>query len=157
MLFRSIGASAAVLAVFFAIATLLPNYTTQLVLVGSIKLKFLAMMMLLLYAISIPHENAGGHLAHLGGALFGFVSIKLLQGGTDITKWFTNLFSFGSKSRRNMKVVYRSNENADEIYLSKQRQTQENLDRILDKINRSGFDSLTTDEKEFLYKASGKK
>jgi hypothetical protein len=55
-----------------------------------------------------------------------------------------------------MKVAYRSNENADDIYLNKQRMTQENLDRILDKINRSGFDSLTTDEKEFLYKASGK-
>ena len=152
-----IGASAGVLAVFFAIATLLPNYTTQLILIGNIKLKFLAIIMFLLYAFSIPSGNAGGQIAHIGGALFGFVSIKFLQSGTDITKWFTKLFSFKSKSRKNMKVVYRSNENADEIYLEKQKQTQENLDRILDKINRSGFDSLTAVEKEFLYKASGKK
>jgi membrane associated rhomboid family serine protease len=151
-----IGASAGVLAVFFAAATLLPNYTTQLLFLGSIKLKFLAIIMFLLYAFSIPSGNAGGHIAHIGGALFGFVSIKFLQSGTDITKWFTKLFSFKSKSRKNMKVVYRSNENADEIYLKKQSMTQENLDRILDKINRSGFDSLTADEKEFLYKASGK-
>jgi membrane associated rhomboid family serine protease len=151
-----IGASAGVLAVFFAAATLLPNYTTQLLFIGNIKLKFLAIIMFLLYAFSIPSGNAGGHIAHIGGALFGFVSIKFLQSGTDITKWFTKLFSFKSKSRKNMKVVYRSNENADEIYLNKQRMTQENLDRILDKINRSGFDSLTADEKEFLYKASGK-
>ncbi|MFN5347528.1 MAG: rhomboid family intramembrane serine protease, partial [Bacteroidota bacterium] len=151
-----IGASAGVLAVFFAAATLLPNYTTQLLFIGSIKLKFLAIIMFLLYAFSIPSGNAGGHIAHIGGALFGFVSIKFLQSGTDITKWFSKLFSFKSRSRTNMKVVYRSNENADEIYLNKQRMTQENLDRILDKINRSGFDSLTADEKEFLYKASGK-
>ncbi|MFM2157522.1 MAG: hypothetical protein RL516_2271 [Bacteroidota bacterium] len=151
-----IGASAGVLAVFFAVATLLPNYTTQLLIIGSIKLKFLAIIMFLLYAFSIPSGNAGGHIAHIGGALFGFVSIKFLQSGTDITKWFTKLFSFKSRVRKNMKVVYRSNENADEIYMEKQRMTQENLDRILDKINRSGFDSLTADEKEFLYKASGK-
>jgi membrane associated rhomboid family serine protease len=151
-----IGASAGVLAVFFAAATLLPNYTTQLLFIGNIKLKFLAIIMFLLYAFSIPSGNAGGHIAHIGGALFGFVSIKFLQSGTDITKWFSKLFSFKSRSRKNMKVVYRSNENADEIYLNKQRMTQENLDRILDKINRSGFDSLTADEKEFLYKASGK-
>jgi len=151
-----IGASAGVLAVFFAAATLLPNYTTQLIFIGNIKLKFLAIIMFLLYAFSIPSGNAGGHIAHIGGALFGFVSIKFLQSGTDITKWFSKLFSFKSRSRKNMKVVYRSNENADEIYLNKQRMTQENLDRILDKINRSGFDSLTADEKDFLYKASGK-
>jgi hypothetical protein len=151
-----IGASAGVLAVFFAAATLLPNYTTQLLFIGNIKLKFLAIIMFLLYAFSIPSGNAGGHIAHIGGALYGFVSIKFLQSGTDITKWFSKLFSFKSRSRKNMKVVYRSNENADEIYLNKQRMTQENLDRILDKINRSGFDSLTADEKEFLYKASGK-
>jgi membrane associated rhomboid family serine protease len=151
-----IGASAGVLAVFFAAATLLPNYTTQLLFIGNIKLKFLAIIMFLLYAFSIPSGNAGGHIAHIGGALFGFVSIKFLQSGTDITKWFSKLFSFKSRSRKNMKVVYRSNENADEIYLNKQRMTQENLDRILDKINRSGFDSLTADEKDFLYKASGK-
>ena len=151
-----IGASAGVLAVFFAVATLLPTYTTQLLFIGNIKLKFLAIIMFLLYAFSIPGGNAGGHIAHIGGALFGFVSIKFLRSGTDITKWFTKLFSFKSRSRKNMKVVYRSNENADEIYLNKQRMTQENLDRILDKINRSGFDSLTADEKEFLYKASGK-
>ncbi|MFN5346363.1 MAG: rhomboid family intramembrane serine protease [Bacteroidota bacterium] len=151
-----IGASAGVLGVFFAAATLLPKYTTQLLFIGSIKLKFLAIIMFLLYAFSIPSGNAGGHIAHIGGALFGFVSIKFLQSGTDITKWFSKLFSFKSRSRKNMKVVYRSNENADEIYLNKQRMTQENLDRILDKINRSGFDSLTADEKEFLYKASGK-
>jgi membrane associated rhomboid family serine protease len=151
-----IGASAGVLAVFFAVASLLPNYTTQLLIIGSIKLKFLAIIMFLLYAFSIPSGNAGGHIAHIGGALFGFISIKFLQSGTDITKWFTKLFSFKSRSRKNMKVVYRSNENADEIYMEKQRMTQENLDRILDKINRSGFDSLTADEKEFLYKASGK-
>lgn len=151
-----IGASAGVLAVFFAVATLLPNYTTQLLFIGNIKLKFLAIIMFLLYAFSIPSGNAGGHIAHIGGALFGFVSIKFLQSGTDITKWLTKLFSFKSRSRKNMKVVYRSNENADEIYLNKQRMTQENIDRILDKINRSGFDSLTADEKEFLYKASGK-
>ena len=140
-----IGASAGVLAVFFSIATLLPNYTTQLIIIGNIKLKFLAVIMFLIYAFSIQGDNAGGQIAHIGGALFGFVSIKFLQSGTDITKWFTKLFSFKSRSRKNMKVVYRSNGNADEIYLNKQLMTQENLDRILDKINRSVFDSLTAD------------
>lgn len=152
-----IGASAGVLAVFFAIATLLPNYSTQLILIGNIKLKYLAIVMFLLYAFSIPAGNSGGQIAHIGGALFGFVTIKFLQSGTDITKWFSKLFAFKSSARKKLKVVYRSNENADEVYLERQRMTQENLDRILDKINRSGFESLTADEKEFLYKASGKK
>lgn len=152
-----LGASAGVIAVLVAVATLLPNYPINLLLFGEVKLKYIAIVSILLYAISIPYGNAGGQIAHLGGALFGFVMIRQLRSGIDLTKWLSKLTSFRKTKRSNMKVVSRSAKSSDDQFFHAKLTTQENIDRILDKINRSGFDSLTSDEKELLYRVSGKK
>lgn len=145
------GASAGVIAVLVAVATLLPDYTVFLIIFGAVRLKYIAIVSILLYAISIPNGNAGGELAHLGGALFGFVMIKQLRNGRDLTKWMTALLKFNFKKKTQMKVVRNTNQSNASVA------SEELVDRILDKINKSGFDSLTKDEKEILYKASGKR
>ena len=149
-----LGASAGVIAVLVATATLLPDYTVHLLLIGPVKLKYVAIVSVLLYAISIPNGNAGGQIAHLGGALFGFVMIRQLRNGTDLTSWLVRIFDRSAKSK--MKVVARNKEGKAVATPFGPVATQDTIDRILDKINKSGFDSLTADEKEILYKVSGK-
>ena len=150
-----LGASAGVIAVLVAVATLLPDYIVHLLLIGPVRLKYVAIISILLYFISIPLGNAGGHIAHLGGALFGYLMVSRLRKGQDLTKWLTG-FSKGRKAK--MKVVSRQVQRGgtEDTYHDRVAASQEEVDRILDKINRSGFESLTKQEKEILYKASGK-
>lgn len=150
------GASAGVIAVMVAIATLLPEYTVQLILIGPVKLKYVALVSILIYFISIPLGNAGGQIAHLGGALFGFIMVKQLKKGNDITGWLSNLFNKGKRSRARMTIVRSSKPVSDDAYVEAAISKQEAIDRVLDKINKSGFDSLSKEEKEILYKASGR-
>jgi membrane associated rhomboid family serine protease len=157
---RLMGASAGVIAILVGIATLIPNYIVHLLLFGAVRLKYIAIVAVLIYTIRIPDGNAGGELSHLGGALFGFVMVKQLQKGRDITRWLTNLFSRkGNRRKVPMEVVSRRMSSAgikEEQYKASQIASQEAVDRILDKINKSGFDSLTKEEKETLYRASNK-
>lgn len=150
-----LGASAGVIAVLVAVATLLPDYIVHLLLIGPVRLKYVAIISILLYFISIPLGNAGGHIAHLGGALFGYLMIVRLRSGSDLTSWLTGL---GKRKKAKMKVVSRQVQRGgtEDTYHDQNAASQEAIDRILDKINRSGFDSLTKQEKEILYKASGK-
>ncbi len=150
---RLMGASAGVIAVMVAAATLLPDYTVYLLIFGPVKLKYVAIFSILLYAISIPDGNAGGNIAHLGGALFGFIMVKQLQKGNDITAWLVKLFSKSSKPR--MKVASRKRaQNTEEDFHADKKKRQEVIDRILDKISQSGYSSLSKEEKEILFKAS---
>lgn len=147
------GASAGVIAVMVAIATLLPDYTVMLLIFGQVKLKYIALFSVLLYAISIPDGNAGGNIAHLGGALFGFMMIRQLRSGNDLTAWLINLAQRFSKPK--IRVVHsKKNKATDEEYLERQKAKQETIDQILDKISQSGYGSLTAEEKEILFKAS---
>ncbi len=153
-----LGASAGVIAVMVAIATLLPDYLVHLLFFGAVRLKYVAIVSILLYFISIPLGNAGGHIAHLGGAFFGFLMVKQLRRGHDLTAWLTGLSRIRLRSKRVKMKVYRSsrtavNSNAANDGIA----TQELVDQILDKINKSGFESLSKEEKQILYKASGKK
>ncbi|MFN5356552.1 MAG: rhomboid family intramembrane serine protease [Bacteroidota bacterium] len=150
-----LGASASVIAVMVAIATLLPDYTVHLLLIGPVRLKFVALTAVLLYFISIPLGNSGGHIAHLGGAFAGWISVIQLRRGRDLTSFMRTLESLGA-GRRKLKVVSRSNFSSEERYRQDSIASQELVDRILDKINKTGFDSLTKAEKEILYRASGK-
>lgn len=140
-----IGSSASVMAIVVATATLLPDYSIRLMFLGDVKLKYLAIAYIVLDIIGIASANAGGSFAHIGGALFGFCYIKLLKKGTD----WSNLFKRKSK----LKVV--KNESAGK---NPKRRTvsvdQKEIDAILDKISQSGYDKLTTEEKETLFKAS---
>lgn len=155
----TIGASGSVLAITAAIATLLPDYPINLLFFGQVKLKYIAIVNIILDMINISGENAGGHFAHLGGALFGFIYIRQLQKGNDLggwliklTEWVARFFSTKSK----IKIVH-SRYNPDEQYNVKKQSQEEIIDRILDKISRSGYSSLTSEEKEILFKASKNK
>jgi membrane associated rhomboid family serine protease len=140
-----VGASASVMAIIVATATLLPNYSISLILIGPVKLKWIALFYVVIDFLSIAGPNAGGEFAHLGGALFGFIYIKQLQRGHDWIGAITGIF----RSRSKMKVAAK---NSDKNQSGKPR--QEEIDRILDKISQTGYDSLSKQEKEILFRAS---
>jgi hypothetical protein len=157
---RAWGASASVMAVMIAAATLVPDYTMFLLLIGPVKIKWIALIAVVLDLISIPSSNAGGHIAHLGGALFGFVFIRQMQKGRDLSSginWLIDKSANLFKPKTPLKVSYRTKEKSTKQSAGKtvvQSSKQERLDSILDKIAQSGYDSLTKDEKEFLFKVS---
>lgn len=159
----AVGASASVLAIVVGTATLLPNYTIRLFLFGNVPLKYLALVMVVLDLLSLAGNNAGGHFAHLGGAIFGFVYIKQLQAGNDLGAWFNRLADWlvtlltPRKKKGNMRVSYKQSGNAAKASVSKadpQKVPQEVIDRILDKIAQQGYDGLSKEEKEQLFRAS---
>lgn len=136
-----IGASAAVMAIFVAIATLIPDYSIRLLLIGNVKLKYLVMVYIVLDIIAMKSYNAGGSIAHLGGALFGFIYIKLLQSGTDLSTIF--------KKKPKLKVVKNDTPKKSTVV-----NNQQEIDAILDKISKTGYDKLSREEKETLFNAS---
>lgn len=153
---RALGASASVLAITVAVATLLPDYTIMLMFIGPVKMKYIALFTIVLDLLSITGDNAGGHIAHLGGALYGFIYIKQLRAGNDIAAWFTKMTDFIEgifKPKPRMKVVYKK-EAAKKKPATRSTPDQETIDNILDKISRSGYGSLNAEEKELLFKAS---
>lgn len=151
----ALGASASVLAVVIAVAALQPNFTVYLLFLGAVRLKYLALATVFIDIVSIPVSNAGGHIAHLGGALFGFLYVVMLRRGTDLAKPFYSLASIKFPKRNRMKVTYRSH-NADYDYNYRKAQKHKQIDDILDKIARSGYDSLTKEEKDILFKANNR-
>ncbi|WP_206077590.1 rhomboid family intramembrane serine protease [Pontibacter sp. SGAir0037] len=160
-----IGASASVLAVVVAAATLLPNYTFNLILIGPVKIKYIALFLVVLSISGAVGSNAGGNIAHLGGAFLGWMFIKQLQRGSDLGRPIHGLFGFVTgifKRRPALKVTHRrstasapSNGNvASSSYAGKPSQLE--IDRILDKISSSGYESLSKEEKQKLFQASQK-
>jgi len=154
-----VGASAGVMAVFIFMATYSPEYRVQLFLF-SVKLWYLGLAFVLIDIIQIPSGNAGGHLAHLGGALLGYYYAKKLAQGTDIglpfERWVNRWVDLFRK-KPTLRTVYRNTSNAAKKAVSKsQDDTQQKIDAILDKISDSGYESLTKEEKDILFKA-GKK
>lgn len=141
-----IGSSACVSAVVFATATLLPDYAIRMLFFGNVKLKYLAAAFIVLDILAIGGFNAGGSIAHIGGALLGFVYIKRLQNGHD---WSRILGK--ERKKRRLRVVRNFDPTPYEEPLVP---NQEVIDRILDKISQSGYESLTKAEKEVLFKAS---
>ncbi len=154
----AIGASASVLAIILAIATKSPNYSIRLFLIGIIKLKHIALVSILLDILSIPKGNSGGHIAHLGGAFFGYLYVKQLNGGNDIASSFNKIIDYLAsyfKRKPKLKKAYRRNK-SDQEYLDEKAANQAKIDKVLDKIAKSGYEGLTQDEKDTLFKA-GKK
>ena len=151
-----VGASAGVMATFIFIANYSPDLEVRLIFFN-VKLRYLAIAFILLDIIQIPYGNAGGHLAHLGGAALGYFYFLRLNQGTDIglpleelSNRLLNLF----KKQSNLKTVYKNKSNA----ASKKKESNEDLDQqkidaILDKISKSGYDSLSQKEKDFLFRA----
>jgi len=155
----ALGASAGVLAITIATATLLPDYRIGILLLGPVPLKYIALVSVFLDLISVSGSNAGGHIAHLGGALFGFLYIRQLKQGRDLAKGFNNVIDKLAavfKGRKKMKVHYGRSRH-DEDFASNKKAKQERTDEILDKISKSGYGSLSKDEKEFLFNSSKEK
>ncbi len=159
-----IGASASTLAVTVAAATLLPNFQFNLLFIGPVKIKYIAAFFVLLSISGAIGDNAGGNLAHLGGAFIGFLFIKQLQRGTDlgrpihaVANFFQNIF----KPRTPLKVTYKSQTRSGSYSSSSSSSSgepsQTEIDIILDKISRSGYESLSKEEKQKLFRASQKK
>jgi membrane associated rhomboid family serine protease len=164
------GASAGVMAVLVGIASHVPNMRVRLLILGSIKFWWIAAFLVALDVIQIPMGNAGGHLAHLGGAMLGYIYTTQLQKGNDIGSWFekimdsfANLFKPREKKAR-MKTVHRTTTKKSAArssssgsrkrsgHLNKD-EKQKRIDAILDKISKSGYDSLSKAEKDFLFQA----
>jgi hypothetical protein len=158
-----VGASAAVMAVIVAGATLLPDYTFMLFIFGPVKIKYIAAVVVLVSVAGINGGNIGGNLAHLGGALLGFVFIKQLQAGRDLGRpvqaigsWFSNLTNRrpamqASSTRRPAATTTTAN---GKVAKAPGQPNQDEIDLILDKISRSGYESLSKDEKQKLFQAS---
>ena len=151
-----VGASAGVMATFIFIANYSPDLEVRLIFFN-VKLSYLAIAFILLDIIQIPYGNAGGHLAHLGGAALGYFYFLRLNQGTDIglpleelSNRLLNLF----KKQSNLKTVYKSKSNAaSKMKESNEDLDQQKIDAILDKISKSGYDSLSQKEKDFLFRA----
>ena len=157
-----VGASASVMAILWALNTYQPLMEVRLLLIGTIKLWHIAVVFLLIDLIQLPMNNTGGHLAHLGGAFFGFLYIKLLQNGTDATFFVNQIIDgiaglFSSRKTTPFKKVHRNPKPASSLKPTSKIVTkdkiQQQIDEVLDKISQSGYDSLSQEEKEFLFKA----
>lgn len=154
-----IGASGAVTAIIFAASFYNPNHRINLFLFGSVKIMYVAIVIFVVDFIAMKSTaNPGGHVAHIGGAILGYIYAKQYQKGKDITRWVTRLIDAVSnlfKPKPNMKVKYKRKETDYEYNQRKHTETQ-SIDKILDKIKASGYGSLTQDEKKQLFDASKK-
>jgi membrane associated rhomboid family serine protease len=155
-----VGASAGVMAVLIFMATYSPDLEVRIIFFN-VKLRYLGIAFVLLDVIQIPYGNAGGHLAHLGGAALGYLYVKRLDQGVDIglpfenfTNRVLNLFQKQSK----LKTVHKRKASSNsKKKVTTQEVDQSKIDSILDKISKSGYDSLTQKEKDFLFQAGKKK
>ncbi|SHF79609.1 Membrane associated serine protease, rhomboid family [Flavobacterium segetis] len=155
-----VGASASIMAILVATTTYNPMMELRLLIIGNVKLWHVTAVIILIDLMQIRSDNMGGHISHLAGALFGFIFIKLLQNGTDCSKivstvlnFFTNLFR--KKESTPFRKVHKNYSKPVEKSISKivtKDKSQQQIDEILDKISQSGYDSLTKEEKEFLFK-----
>lgn len=171
----ALGASAAVMAIVIAAAATVPDFSVHLIFLGPVKLKWIALFVVVMDLVSIPTSNTGGHIAHLGGSLFGLIYAMQFRNGNDWSKGYyviwdglKNFFDFssrkrsGGRSRSKVRMAHK-NETAARTTANGGAATprekvpsdkQAKIDEILDKISRSGYESLSKEEKEFLFKMS---
>jgi len=155
----AIGASASVMAIVIAIAAYVPDYTVQLFLLGRIKIKYMALAIFVLTSIMDFSVNSGGKLAHIGGAFFGYIYTINLRHGHDLGKGFNKIIDFFVtifKPRKKLKVTHKKVATEYE-YNKVKTDHQKQINNILDKISKGGYDSLTKEEKETLFNESQKK
>ena len=160
----ALGASASVMAIIVAISYYVPNYSIHLLFFGPVKIIYIAIFSIVLDIIMIRSSNSGGHLAHLGGAIWGFYYIYNLKKGNDFSRifakfsWHNLTQPFMRPKKTKFKSVYTNpRAKSDEEYNYQKKQDQVKIDAILDKISKSGYESLSKAEKELLFKTSNKK
>ncbi len=156
----ALGASASVMAVVIATAVYVPDYTVYVFLIGPVKIKYIALVSFILTTLADFTNNTGGKFAHLGGAVLGYLFIVRYRNGRDLTRplnrLLDNVTRWSRPRRRKVKITYRRT--ADDIEYNRQKiNEQKEIDRILDKISKAGYDSLTRKEKEILFRHSNKK
>lgn len=164
------GASAAIMGVVAAAGMTAPDYRMRLLLIGDVRLKYVVMGILLIYIIGIANlDNVGGHLAHLGGAGFGFFYVYMLRQGRDMTSGFQSLTAIIMRRKSvpqpasRPKVVQKIPGTTSiirhlqpPVVTVEEDDEQDKLNAILDKIKRTGLKSLSEEEKKFLDEASQK-
>ncbi len=144
-----VGASASVLAVVVAAGTYLPDYSVRLFGIIPIKLKWLALISIALDIAMIEQSNPGGHLAHLGGAMYGYLYVLNLKGKINMPSLDNLLEKVKRKDRPiDERKVKRNKASKNDF------PNQEEVDTILDKISKKGYNSLTNKEKDILFRAS---
>ena len=153
------GASASVMAIVFAVSFYRKEIEINLFLIGRIKLIYLALFTFVIDLLAMTSDNAGGHIAHIGGALFGIWFASRYAQGKDLTapinRQIDKLVNLG-KRKPKMSVTYGGRSNKDWEYNARKQQEAANIDAILDKLRRSGYGSLSADEKKQLFDASKK-
>ena len=160
-----VGASASVLAIAIATAVREPDYKINLLFIGPVKLKYFALVIVLFDMLYVSSNNAGGHIAHLGGALAGWWFVRGFVKGYDITQWANvcmdaigNLFSKRERRPRKPKMKVHVNNTsgrkADYEYNARKKEQSDEVDRILEKLKKSGYGSLSDSEKRRLFDAS---
>lgn len=152
-----LGASAAILALLLAVAVYAPNYSVGIVFIGQVKLKYYALALVLIDIVSIPGlYNAGGHIAHLGGALAGVIlALRWKRNGVPVPSRTSHSFNWNFLHRKRMKVVQRR-PLTDMEYNAQRAEREREVDRILEKIKKSGYDSLSEKERRLLFEESNK-
>ena len=161
------GASAAVMCILVSACAYAPDRNIRLLLIGDVKLWVIGLIVVILDFVQLRDgSNYGGHIAHLGGALFGFLFAYYYKQGKDLSLWFerlidriTNIFKGGGTKMKIVKKPTRKKQKekvykTDEQYSLEKKIKQKKLDDILDKISHSGYDSLTSEERDFLFKQS---
>jgi len=155
-----LGASGSIMAIIIATAIQSPNMEMQLLFLGSIKLKYIALGVVLMSFFGITSDNGGGQLAHLGGALAGYLFVVSLRQGSDLTKGLNKLLDVISNLFRPSKLKVKPNKTrtkapmSDADYNANKAQRMSEIDQILDKIKTSGYESLSADEKKQLFEKS---
>lgn len=150
-----VGASAGVVAVLVAVATYVPNLPVRLFFVLEVKLWMVAALAVVGYVAGVTGSNGGGHLAHLGGAAVGYIFVQQLRKGND---WSIGLYNLFDRAKRwfepkpKVKKVYSNPSKKANSTTARNQNEQQRIDEILDKISKSGYEKLTKDEKEFLFK-----
>lgn len=156
------GASAAILAIVIGVASYAPTTKLNLMFIGEVSFRTIAIVTVLIDLLSITSENAGGHWAHLGGILIGFVYGSMMKNGYDLTRVFVQRFesvlSFFRRSRDRkpkMKVTYQDvRRESDWDYNARKQNEEKEIDHILEKIKKSGYESLSSEEKKRLFDSS---
>ena len=155
----ALGASAAVMSIVVAIAAYVPDYTVYLFLIGKVKLKYLALVMFILTSIIDFSVNSGGKIAHIGGALLGYFYAMNYRKGRDLGKGINRVIDSLVtlfKPRKKLKVTYKKS-TTEYDYNTQKVERQAEINIILEKISKGGYDSLTKSEKDLLFKESQKK
>ena len=155
----AIGASASVMAVVMAIAVCVPNYSITLFLLGRIKIIYIALGIFILTSVMDFSVNSGGKLAHIGGALFGYLYIVGMRKGRDPGKWINKIIDSMAtifRPSKKMKVTHKKPV-TDYDYNRAKAERQAKINKILEKISKGGYDSLTREEKDYLFRESQNK